>query len=293
MNTGLPIDRASGLACWRSAVDPEPLEGGITNTNFTVIDGGEKFVVRIGHDLPIHQISRANELASAKAAHAAGISPEVVHWEPGALVIRWVEGHTLTEQEVRQQANLERIVPLLKRCHQQIPLYFRGPAPMLWVFQVVRDYGQTLGESTSRHHADLVRYLELSAQLERVIGPIDVVFGHNDLLAANIIDDGEQLWLIDWEYAGFNSPLFDLGGLASNNELTAEQESWLLECYFEGVPTDGLKAQYAAMKCASLLRESLWSMVQEVHSTLDVDYAAYTDENLSRFRRALAALGMG
>ena len=62
------------------------------------------------------------------------------------------------------------------------------------------------------------------------------MFGHNDLLAANLIDDGERLWLVDWEYGGFNSPLFDLGGLASNNELPPELEEWLLEPYFDAPP---------------------------------------------------------
>jgi hypothetical protein len=43
------------------------------------------------------------------------------------------------------------------------------------------------------------------------------------------------------------------------------------------------------MKCASLLRETLWSMISEIHSTIDFDYAAYTAENLARFERAYGA----
>jgi thiamine kinase-like enzyme len=107
------------------------------------------------------------------------------------------------------------------------------------------------------------------------------------LLPANFIDDGSRLWLIDWDYAGFNSPLFDLGGLASNNELTAEQETWLLETYFERPVDDALRRRYQAMKCASLLRETLWSMVSEIHSDIDFDYAAYTADNLTRFQGAV------
>ena len=70
---------------------PEPLGGGITNVNFTVDDAGERYVVRIGEDIPVHGVYRVNELASARAAHAAGISPEIVHAEPGALVMRYSE----------------------------------------------------------------------------------------------------------------------------------------------------------------------------------------------------------
>jgi thiamine kinase-like enzyme len=128
--------------------------------------------------------------------------------------------------------------------------------------------------------------MRAAAQLERAVGAIDVVFGHNDLLAANFIDDGDKIWLIDWDYAGFNSPLFDLGGLASNNELSASQQEWLLESYFDRTVNDDLRRRYAAMKCASLLRETMWSMVSEITSTLDFDYAAYTAENLARFERA-------
>ena len=115
----------------------------------------------------------------------------------------------------------------------------------------------------------------------------DLVYGHNDLLAANFIDDGERLWLIDWDYAGFNSPLFDLGGLASNNELSQEQEHWMLKSYF-GNETGKIDfRRYEAMKCASLLREAMWSMVQEIHSTLDFDFVYYTDKNLVLFHKAL------
>ena len=130
-----------------------------------------------------------------------------------------------------------------------------------------------------------------AARLESAVGPVGIVFGHNDLLAANFIDDGDRIWLIDWEYAGFNSPLFDLGGLASNNEMDAEQERRMMERYFDASPGEPLLASYAAMKCASLLREAMWSMVSELRSDIDFDYVTYTGENLERFERAWEALG--
>jgi thiamine kinase-like enzyme len=121
--------------------------------------------------------------------------------------------------------------------------------------------------------------------LERVVGPVEIVFGHNDLLAANLIDEG-RLWLVVWEDGAFDSPLFDLGGLASNNELAPTLEERLLELYFEAPVTDELRRRYQAMKCASLLREAMWSMVSEIHMTVDFDYRAYTAENLARFEQA-------
>ncbi len=65
----------------------------------------------------------------------------------------------------------------------------------------------------------------------------------------------------------------------------------MLETYFEAGVTDALWRRYRAMKCASLLREAMWSMISEIHSDIDIDYAAYTAENLRRFEAAQAEFG--
>ena len=95
---------------------------------------------------------------------------------------------------------------------------------------------------------------------------------------------------MDWEYAGFNSPLFDLGGLASNSELSPEQTEQVLSLYFDRSVDDQLRRRAAAMTAASLLRETMWSMVSEIYSTVDFDYGAYTAENLETLRSRLCEL---
>ena len=280
--------RVAALAIWFGPVNPLPLAGGITNQNFAVEDRGRRYVVRVGDDILVHGVLRANELAASRAAHAAGLSPGVVHAEPGILVLEFIEGRTFAPEDVRNPANLERLIDMVQRCHRDIPQFLRGPAAMFWVFHVVRDYGHTLREGNSRHLAILPDLLARAARLEAAVGPIDVVFGHNDLLAANVIDDGQRLWLVDWEYAGFNSPLFDLGGLASNSEFSPEQAEQALSLYFDKPVDDQLRRRASAMTAASLLRETMWSMVSEIHSTVDFDYTAYTAENLRRFEAAYA-----
>ena len=285
--------RAAGLACWSGAVEPEVLTGGLTNHNFVIRDRGESFVVRIADDIPLHGIMRFNEVASSRAAHAAGVSPEIIYAEPGALVMRFIEGATYGEAEIRVALTAGRIVPMLKRVHHEIPKHFEGPALIFWVFQVVRGYAQALRAGGSRMTDQLPRYLEINAALEAALGPVEIIFGHNDLLAANFIDDGKRLWLIDWDYGGFNCPLFDLANLASNNLFSPAEDDRLLEDYFETPATDELRRKLSAMKCASLLRESMWSMVSEIHLDIDVDYVAYTTENLARFDAAYAEFRAG
>lgn len=281
--------RVAALDIWFGRVDPMPLAGGITNQNFKVEDRGKRYVVRVGSDIPVHGVVRANELAASRAAYLAGLAPGVVHAEPGIMVFDFIEGRTFTPDDIRNPDNLPRLIEMVRRCHRDIPQYLRGPGAMFWVFHVVRDYGHTLRDGGSRHLPILDDLLARAARLETTVGPIDVVFGHNDLLAANFLDDGKRLWLVDWEYAGFNSPLFDLGGLASNSELSREQAEAALALYFGRPVDDELRRRAAAMTAASLLRETMWSMVSEIYSTVDFDYAAYTAENLRRFEAAYAA----
>jgi thiamine kinase-like enzyme len=289
----MPKDSAARLPIWKGPVEPVRLSGGTTNVNYLVDDRGERFVVRVGDDIPVHQIMRFNERAASRAAFAAGISPEVVYNEPGVLVMRYIEGRTCTPADIRDLTRLQKILPLVKRVHREMPRYIRGPLLAFWVFHVIRDYAHTLQEAGSRYASRLADLLDVATGLELAVGPIDLVFGHNDLLAGNFIDDGERIWLIDWDYAGFNSPLFDLANLASNNEFDAETETLMLATYFGRAPDEALLRSYRAMKCGSLLREAMWSMVSEIYSKLDFDYAAYTVDYMDRFARAHSAYERG
>lgn len=276
------------LPIWQGNVQITPLGGGITNVNMVVQDAVRRAVVRIGDDIPVHQIMRFNELSASRAAHAAGISPAVLYHAPGALVIDFIEGRTMTAADLQQDAVLDQALDLVARAHRDIPLHLRGPVLTFWVFHVLRDYAATLREAGSRHLSLLADLLRDAARLEVAVGPVDLVFGHNDLLPANFLLDSNRMWLIDWDYAGFNSPLFDLGGLAANTGLTPVQEARMLQAYF-GKTDGGLWRRYLAMKAAAALREAMWSMVSEIHSDIDFDYAAYTAATLTTYRASYDA----
>src|SRR5258708_10798507 len=285
---GAVLNRVQNLTLWRGHVEPEPLPGGLSNRNFVVRDGVEAYVVRlVGGDDPAHGIVGEREVAVSRAAHRAGIAPELVHVEPGILVFRFGGGRVLTEREVRGPAMLDRIAELLRRCHRDVAAHLRGPAPCFWVFHALRDYLAQLDS-----HGVLVGRTErlrgIAGALERVVGPIDLALTHNDLMPGNIIDDGERLWLIDWEYGGFGAPLFDLASLVVDNELDAAAQAALLAAYFSREPSSGLLHRFAAMVLAAELREALWARVQEIHSRLAFDYAGYAAAHETRFERGYA-----
>ncbi|MGL4320735.1 MAG: phosphotransferase [Paracoccaceae bacterium] len=279
-------DRIRALQIWKGEIVISPLTGGITNENFVVEDAQGKWVTRIGADIPEHHISRKMEAAVSRAAHAAGVAPAVRYQTYGALVIDFIKARTLSAADLRNDSCLDEALAIVMRTHREVPKHLRGAAPLFWVFHTLRDYAATLKDRHSTYlTADL---LEDAAELEAEVGAIDLVFGHNDLLPGNFLHDGSRMWLVDWEYAGFNSPLFDLGALA-NAGLTHAQETRMLTVYFGRPPTADLWHRYRAMKAASALREAMWSMVQEVQSSLPVDFAAYTAANLATYRAAFDA----
>ena len=58
------------LPFWQGEITATPLDGGITNVNYLVEDAERKYVVRVGDDIPLHQVMRFNELAASRAALA-------------------------------------------------------------------------------------------------------------------------------------------------------------------------------------------------------------------------------
>ncbi len=273
--------RIAALPIWSGPVALAPLAGGISNLSFTATDRGGKYVVRITRDFPFHHVYRDREVMSARAAHAAGFAPEVVHAEPGLMVSRFIEGKVLGISDV--QADIPRIAEFLRRFHAQMPAGISGAGFIFWVFHVNRDYVRQLGNDPRG-----AGWLAINDELEAAQLPLPIQFGHHDLLPANLIDDGKRLWLIDYEYAGFDTAMFDLANLSSNNNFTPGQSAQLLAAYFETPPDEAILRSHAAMEAASLLREALWSLVSVPH--LDrpgVDYAAYADENFAKLDAAL------
>lgn len=279
-------DRIKELPCWTHPVELEPLKGGISNTSFVVTDASGKYVARCGGDIAVHHVFRDRERAASDAAHKAGLSPQLIYGEPGIMVFRYIQGKTFTEADMR--VNIDRIVPLLRTCHHGVGRLFTGAPAFFWVFHVIRDYASTLQKAKARSSSDLPQYVDLANALEDRQLPQPIVFGHHDLLPGNFLDDGERIWLIDWEYGGFGTPLFDLANIAANGSFSEDHEQRLLESYYGTRPSLELQRSFDAMKVASALREALWAMVSEIYmSAPGADYVAHADEYLRRTNQAV------
>jgi thiamine kinase-like enzyme len=257
------------------------ISGGLTNRNYRIDTGGKSYVLRVaGENTALLGIDRQCEVACARTAAELGVGPEVVSYlsEPEAMLTRFLPGQVLTAHDVQQPAILRRVVEALRRYHG-------GPGcpGSFSPFATVRSYHALARDRQVVLPENLETAFELLARIERELQTSDPPCPcHNDLLAANFIDDGITVKIIDWEYGGMGDRFFDLGNLAVNNELEERHELALLELYFGEIRSDHLR-QLRLMRLASDMREAMWAFLQAAISNLDSDYLRYGRKHLERF----------
>lgn len=279
-------DLIRALPVWKGPIEVEPLGGGLTNLNYLVTDGARRYAARAGTDDPMLGISRRNESECVAAAADLGIAPEVVYQSQGVMVCAFLDGTPLSPKLLDDRDRLVRVAALLRRVHDAGPS-ITGHLQHFSAFQVARTYIATAREGGLSLPCSEAELLAELVELEGRLAPFHPTFCHNDLMPANLLDNGERVWLIDWEYAGIGHPLFDLAGLSSNANFSSDQDEELLTAY--GLSSTGqIAEQFRIMKVVAPLREWLWAVIQRGQAQIAFDYDQYRDENYEKYRGALA-----
>jgi thiamine kinase-like enzyme len=257
------------------------LSGGITNRNEKLETSHGPMVLRLaGARTELLGINRAHEYQSARIAHAAGVGAEPIAFLPehGAILTRFISGATTLNPASATQ-HLKRIVAQLRAIHTApaFPAHFSA-------FDTVRNYHRLALEHGVYFSDQLPSILAQMHRIEQTLAPHGSTCPcHNDLLPGNFLDDGQRIWIIDWEYAGNGNPFFDLGNFAINLELDETGCQHLLEAYF-GHSNPQREAQLHLMRLVSDLREAFWGYLQSGISTLEFDFVGYANQHLERFQ---------
>jgi thiamine kinase-like enzyme len=272
---------------WRNkSVEIQEMTGGLTNKNFRVDVGDQAFFVRIpGASTELLAVDRDNEYHSSKAAADAGIGPQVLHYLPEhkVMVLEFINGQTMSIESLQAPGMPTRMAHSLRKLH--------AGAKCLNDFNMFRLVEFYL-EIVDKHQVQIPDdYRERTSVLSRIEAAVHKkilpsVPCNNDLLAENYIDDGEQLWLIDYEYSGNNDPCFELGNTCQEQQFNADQYAELCAAYF-GETQRHLLARMNLFSIMSDFGWTLWGAIQNKISQLDYDFWEYT---LGRWNRALEML---
>jgi thiamine kinase-like enzyme len=230
-------------------------------------------------------VDRVNEIHNARGAAEAGVAPRLVHVLPedNVMVFAFIDGRTMSNESLKAPGMPGRIAQALLRLHAGPR--FRQDFDM---FRLIEFYLETADRHGVRIPDDYLGYQAKVARIEQAVQrhPLRTVPCHNDLLAENYIDDGKQLWLIDFEYSGNNDPCFELGNTSQELEYDESRLSELCAAYF-GQATASLLARMRLFALMSDVGWTLWGAIQAKISRLDYDFWDYAT---TRWTRALGIL---
>jgi thiamine kinase-like enzyme len=267
-------------------VAAEPIAAGLTNTNFRVeVDGRPMFVRIPGAATELLAVDRGNELHNTRAAAEAGVSPPVLHtlrdWD--VFVLEWLDARTMSNAAFATPGMPTRIADTLRRLHAGPR--FRDDFDM---FRLSERYLALVDERAIAIPAGYREHVGRIPQIETALAvhPLPTVPCHNDLLAENYLDDGERLWIVDFEYSGNDDPTFELGNTAQELGFDEAQVRELCAAYF-GEASPAMLARMRLQMIMSDVGWTLWAAIQARISSIDYAFMGWAEE---RWARATAML---
>jgi thiamine kinase-like enzyme len=265
----------------------EDLAGGLTNHNVKITTPTGVYVARCcDTSSNLLGIDRDNEYFNSQAAEQAGVGAPVLDYRPdlGILLIGYLEGTTLSNEDFGRPGVIAKVATACRALHQGPR--FRNDFDMFEIqpryLKVVQDNGFRLPDG----------YLEFAGQFDairRALSATDqaTVPCNNDLLAANFVEDGEKVWLIDYEYSGNNDPCFELGNVWRECRLSLDQLDELVDSYFGRLSRHEL-ARVRLQGTVSQYGWTLWGCIQNGGSALEFDFWEWAmerfDAAVSEFR---------
>jgi thiamine kinase-like enzyme len=225
-------------------------------------------------------IDRDCEYRNSVTAAEAGAGAPVIDYRPGdgILVIGYIDGVTFTNEDVAKPGNLTRIADAVRTLHAGGR--FGNDFNM---FEIQARYAGVTADAGMRipdgYHGLRPQFEAMRAAL--AVRDEGTVPCNNDLLAANFIDDGQKIWLIDYEYAGNNDACFELGNIWSESNLSPAQLDELVTHYYGR----RLRHKIARARLLGLMSKygwTLWASIQDGVSDIDFDFWEWGLEKYDR-----------
>jgi thiamine kinase-like enzyme len=260
------------------------LGGGLTNRNFKVTTPEASYVVRVSSRESVElSVNREHEYRNSMIAAEAGVGAPVVGYLPdhGVMVVGFIEGDTFTDDSFSEPGAIARVAEACRRLH--------GGASFVNEFNMFEIQARYLALVRERGYRLPAGYEDFAVEVQRLKRALGIraeplVACNNDLLAGNFIDEGPQIRIIDYEYAGNNDACFELGNIWSECHLSDEQLEELVEAYYGRLSSSKL-ARARLQGLMSQYGWTLWASIQEASSALDFDFWTW---GLEKYERAVA-----
>ena len=251
------------------------LSGGLTNRNLAIDADGTKYVARISsNSSDLLNINREDEYKNTIIAADVGIGATVHDYLPGQglLLISYINGKTFGAQDIAN--NLPRVAKSVKTLHSAKP--FVSDFNM---FTLQKRYLDIVQSNNFIYPDKYLDYEGHIADLKKALSvlPSEIVPCNNDLLPGNFIDDGEKIWLIDYEYSGNNDACFELGNIWAEAFLEYDALVELIDAYYGAHRPEKIARAWLQSLMAKY-GWTLWAAIQASISDIDFDFRAWGGE---------------
>ena len=262
--------------------------GGLTNRTYkTTLENGEIYVVRIPGEGTGDMICRADEKISTTLACSLGVDAPLLYFgDGGEKVSRYIpKAQTLCAAALQEPERIAQAAELLRRVHTcgidtKVPFQ---------VFSMAESYEGIIKKNGVPMYADYPEIKEAVAAIRQSLPEPALVPCHNDPLCENWVQGADKLYLLDWEYAGMNDPMWDLADVSIEAGYTQAQDNQLLESYLQRKPTGEEQRRFLANKIYVDYLWTLWAKTRVPYDGQPMeDWAA---ERYARLKGFLAEFG--
>ena len=223
------VARVNALLHSNDAHIVKRLEGGMSNYTYVVDCCGQRHTYRVPGKFAERFVDRDTEWENIQKIECLGLNNKTTYMElrTGEKLANYVEGTIMSETDVVSYNSLS--AKTLKKLHTSGLKLKDYDA-----FGRLADYERYCRESGFEHPAEYKSLRTLLDRMHEAHKQVVQVPCHCDYQPTNLVIDGEQLYVLDWEFAGMNDPFYDIAcyGNAGFDKALA-----LLEAYVGHTPT--------------------------------------------------------
>ncbi|MCI5977085.1 MAG: phosphocholine cytidylyltransferase/choline kinase family protein [Clostridiales bacterium] len=246
------------------------LKKGMTNRSFLFTCRGKQYIMRIPGEGTDRLIDRRQEAAVYGAIRDLSLCDDVYYIDPanGYKITAFLENARVCDPE--NPNDVRRCMAFLRKFHER-RLHVGHSFD---IFGQIEFYEQ-LWKGNPSVYADYRRtkeqILSLRPYMEAHAG--EKVLTHIDAVPDNFLLTGDDIRLIDWEYAGEQDPHVDIAMFAIYALYDRAQIDTLIDAYFpEGCPGETRLKIYCYVAACGLL----WSNWCEYKRQLGVEFGEYS-----------------
>lgn len=261
----------------------DALTGGITNRLYRVrTDNDGDYVVRIYGQKTELFIDRETEMQNIRLMECSGVTPKLIKYMPekNVTIVEFIPGTVYTNEDFLKEENLPDLVRPVHLIHDagvKLPGLFDPCIEVHRLFDILQQVGPEYPEFDIAGTLKKLKRISETANIKHS----EYVPCHNDLLADNFIrvenreKFGEPVCLIDWEYAGMNTPYYEMADMFQEILVPREIEQKILEIYWRGQNMPEHIRLTDMFKPFPDIYWFLWSLIQLNISNIEFDYYNY------------------